>query len=106
MEGEKNVLVDCFSRLPCMSNPPVGKNEIKKKGTHIDFKIMKILRDKDDVFYADEFLDLLSSICDNEVTSMIYRNWTAYNVHELQMSQQLWCEQYKYTGMSYGKLSP
>ena len=33
IEGEKNVLVDCFSRLPCMSKPLLEGNKIEKKGT-------------------------------------------------------------------------
>ena len=68
IEGEKNVLADCFSRLSRMSKPSVGKNEFK--GRMIDFHKIKVLTDEDNVFYANEFPELFS-ICSNEDVVMI-----------------------------------
>ena len=52
LEGEKNVLADCFSRLPRMEKTSVGKKEIemieKKKGTEINFKTLKVPPKEDD----------------------------------------------------------
>ena len=47
LEGEKNVLADCFSRLPRMDNKiTVGEKELdmneKQKGTLVDFKLLKL----------------------------------------------------------------
>ena len=47
LEGEKNVLADCFSLLPRMNNKIlVGKEELemieKQKGTVVDFKLLKV----------------------------------------------------------------
>ena len=47
LEGDKNILADCFSRLPRMDNKiTVGKKEIdmneKQKGTLVDFKLLKV----------------------------------------------------------------
>ena len=42
LEGEKNVLADCFSRLPRMDKISMGDKELKmiqqNKGTMVDFK--------------------------------------------------------------------
>ena len=51
-----------FSRLPCMSKPSVGKNEFK--GTFIDFTKIKVLKDTDNLFYANKFPELFSA-CNN-----------------------------------------
>ena len=46
LEGDKNILADCFSRLPWMAKTLVGKIELemieKQKGTVIDFKSIKV----------------------------------------------------------------
>ena len=46
LEGEKNVLADCFSRLPRMEKISVGKKELemieKQKGTVVNFKTLKV----------------------------------------------------------------
>ena len=46
LEGEKNVLADCFSRLPRMEKISVGKIELemnkKKKGTEANFNTLKV----------------------------------------------------------------
>jgi transposase InsO family protein len=68
IEGEKNVLADCYSRLPRMDKPSKGRNE--NKGTTIDFNNIKIPEDTDDVF-ATEFPSIMNSICNNEHTEMI-----------------------------------
>ena len=53
IEGEKNELADCFSRLPQMSKPSMGDKEIemimKKKGTLVDFKALETPKLSDDV---------------------------------------------------------
>ena len=53
IEGEKNVLADCFSRLPRMSKPSVGDKERlmieRKKGTLVDFQKLKVPPLTDDV---------------------------------------------------------
>ena len=45
LEGDKNVLADCFSRLPRMEKILVGKKELemieKEKGTKVNFKTLK-----------------------------------------------------------------
>ena len=42
IEGNKNVLADCFSRLPRMEKPLVGDREAQGKGHLINFKDIKI----------------------------------------------------------------
>ena len=37
IKGAKNVLADCFSRLPRMEKPSVGDKELKQKGKLVDF---------------------------------------------------------------------
>ena len=53
IEGEKNVLADCFSRLPRMSKPSVGDKERlmieQKKGTLVDFQKLKVPPLTDDI---------------------------------------------------------
>ena len=47
LKGDKNVLADCFNRLPSMDNKiMVGKKELdmiqKQKGTLVDFTLLKV----------------------------------------------------------------
>ena len=59
LEGEKNVLADCFSRLPQMKNKiTVGEKELgviqKQKGTIVeDFKLLKVPKMTDDEVYIN-----------------------------------------------------
>ena len=52
LEGDKNVLADCFSRLPRMEKILVGKKELemieKEKGTVVNFKTLKVPPNDDD----------------------------------------------------------
>ena len=70
LEGEKNVLADCFSRLPRMGKISVGKKELemieKQKGTVIDFKKLKVPSRNDE----DEF---------NFVTTVTSKDWNYNN---------------------------
>ena len=58
LEGDKNVLADCFSRLPRMEKIFVGKKELdmikRQKGTVVDFKSLKVpsKHDKDEVNFV------------------------------------------------------
>ena len=58
LEGDKNILADCFSRLPRMGKILVGKKELemieKQKGTVIDFKAIKVpsKNDEDEVNFV------------------------------------------------------
>ena len=45
IEGKKNILADCFSRLPRMEPPFAGDKEQQGKGKKIDFKAIKIPKD-------------------------------------------------------------
>ena len=52
LEGDKNVVADCFSRLSRMDNKiSVGKKELdmiqKQKGTLVDFKLLKVPSNND-----------------------------------------------------------
>jgi transposase InsO family protein len=55
LEGEKNVLADCFSRLPRMPKISVGDKELnmikEKKGDQVDFKLLKVPRQTEDEVY-------------------------------------------------------
>ena len=42
IEGNKNFLADCFSRLSTMEKPLVGDREAQGKGNLINFNIFKI----------------------------------------------------------------
>ena len=53
LKGEKNILADCFSRLPRMEEILVGKKELEmienQKGTMVDdFKSLKVLSKNDE----------------------------------------------------------
>lgn len=55
IEGEKNKLADCFSRLPRMDKISVGDKELdmiaKQKGTHVDFRSLQPpVEPEDEVF--------------------------------------------------------
>ena len=59
LEGDKNVLADCFSRLPRMDKKiSVGKKELdmieRQKGTAVDFKLLKVpsKEDEDEVNFV------------------------------------------------------
>ena len=45
IEGKKNVLADCFLRLPRMEKPSVGDSELQGKGNLIDFEGIEVLKD-------------------------------------------------------------
>jgi transposase InsO family protein len=72
LEGEKNVLADCFSRLPRMDNKiTVGEKELemirKNKGTLVDFKLLKVPKMTDDEVYI------------NLTTTETSKDWTYRN---------------------------
>ena len=68
IEGKKNILVDCFSRLPIMEKASGGKSS--ERGTVIDFTKLEIPKDENDVFHCNE-LPALLSCCNNEDTDTI-----------------------------------
>ena len=45
IEGNNNVLADCFLRLPRMEKPSVGDSELQGKGNLIDFEGIEVLKD-------------------------------------------------------------
>ena len=53
IEGDKNVLADCFSRLPRMSKPSVGDKELymkkNNKGTEVNWHLLKVPELNDDI---------------------------------------------------------
>ena len=74
LEGEKNVLADCFSQLPRMDNKiTVGKKELnmneKQKGTLVDFKLLKVPSNesRDDEVYI------------NLTTTATSKDWSYYD---------------------------
>ena len=63
--GKTNVLANCFSRLPQMDGPSPEKNELK--GTKVDYKILVVPKDVEDVFMSTgEVPKLLPTVCSNE----------------------------------------
>ena len=67
IEGNKNVLADCFSRLPRMSKPSVGDKEIymkkNNKGTAVDWHLLKVPEINDDI---DELCLTITAIGDDD----------------------------------------
>ena len=55
MEGKKNVLADCFLRLPLMKKPSVGDKELQGKGKPIDFNSIKLPKDDEEILDGETF---------------------------------------------------
>merc|ERR1712214_256032 len=55
MGGSKNVLADCFLRLPCMEKPTVGDRELQGKGRRLDFHKIAAPKDKEEVLDGELF---------------------------------------------------
>ena len=56
IEGKKNVLADCFSRLPLMAQPSVGDRELQgTKGTLIDFNDIEMQKDTEEILEGETF---------------------------------------------------
>jgi len=55
IEGSKNVLADCFSRLPRMEKPSVGNRELQQKGRLIDFNQIAVPKDDEDILDGESF---------------------------------------------------
>ena len=58
LEGDINILADCFSRLPRMNNKiTVGEKELemikKQKGTIVDFKLLEVPKMTHDEVYIN-----------------------------------------------------
>jgi len=53
IEGNKNILADCFSILPRMEKASCGKSS--DKGTLIDFTKLEVPKDEDNVSIAMSF---------------------------------------------------
>ena len=50
IQGKKNVLADCFSRLPLMEKPTAGDKELQGTGgTLIDFKKIELPKDSEEI---------------------------------------------------------
>ena len=70
IEGKKNVLADCFSRLPIMrsipveNNPNNSKNKRTRIGTPMDFHTIKV--PKDDTMINDESFFTLDELFVND----------------------------------------
>ena len=55
IEGSKNVLADCFSRLPRMEQPTVGDRELQQKGRLIDFNKIEVPKDDKNILDGESF---------------------------------------------------
>ena len=56
IQGKKNVLVDCFSRLPLMEKPTAEDKERQGKGgTLIDFKNLDLPKDSEEILDGKTF---------------------------------------------------
>ena len=56
IQGKKNVLVDCFSRLPLMEKPTAGDKERQGTGgTLIDFKKIELPKDSEEILDGKTF---------------------------------------------------
>ena len=55
IEGKKNVLTDCFSRLPRMEKPFVGDREAQGKGHLINFKEIKLPKENEEILNGEIF---------------------------------------------------
>ena len=55
IKGSKNVLADCFSRLPRMEKPSVGDKELQQKGRLIDFNNIAVPKDDEDILDNESF---------------------------------------------------
>ena len=49
IEGKKNVIADCFLRLPRMEKPSVGDSELQGKVTLIDFEAIEVPKDDQEI---------------------------------------------------------
>ena len=76
LEGDKNILAACFSRLPQMDTKIlVGKKELdmnlKQKGTLVDFKLLKIPANTDE--------DEVNFVTTTTSKDWLYNNKETYN---------------------------
>ena len=55
IEGKKNVLADCFPRIPIMEKPLVGDRESQGKGHIINFKDIKLPKDNEEILDGETF---------------------------------------------------
>ena len=55
IEGKKNVLADCFLRLPLMKKPSVGDKELQGKGKLIDFSQIELPKDDEEILDGETF---------------------------------------------------
>ena len=56
--GQKNVLADCFLRLPLMEKPSAGIKEQQGLGHLIDFKNISIPKDDEEILDGETFLNI------------------------------------------------
>ena len=56
IQGKKNVLADCFSRLPLMEKPTAGDKELQGTGgTLINFKKIELPKDSEEILDGETF---------------------------------------------------
>ena len=64
LAGERNILADCFSRLPQMDRITVGDREIdmieNNRGTEIDWNNLQVPRDINEIFLTLTFTKKLN----------------------------------------------
>ena len=60
--GHRNVLADCFSRLPQMEKPSAGVKELQGKGKLIDFNSIKLPQDNEEIIDGETFLNIAQQI--------------------------------------------
>ena len=55
IEGSKNVLADCFLRLPRLEQPSVGDRERQQKGRLIDFNKIEVPKEDENILDDESF---------------------------------------------------
>ena len=88
IKGERNVLADCFSRLPRMEKATIGEKELemirKQKGKLINWESIKIPKTIDEIFVTETNFSVYKhgSNCRSSDWKMTNDKTTTYNTNE------------------------